>query len=122
MTRGLCFSRWATKNAPNVAAIRVGGLDVSERAIRPVAGVGLHQPRLLDGLEADARGDDVGRLPRARQRAAPQRRELVAGRLLRQRTGLLAPAIGEGHRALALEAPLGVVGGLPVTGQPDQAE
>ena len=100
-------------------ALGVLGADLGERAVRPVAGVGLGEARVLDGLEADARGHDLGRLARAQQRAAPQRDDLDARGDLGQRGGLLAARGVERHGQVALEAALVVVGRLPVAGQVD---
>src|SRR6202035_2490158 len=86
-----------------------------------VARVGLHQPCVLDGLQADRPGDDVGRFAGAEQRAGPQRGESVRGRPLGQVDGLRATRLVERNRELALEASLEVVGGLAVAGQVDAA-
>ena len=97
------------------------GTHVGEEAVRPVAGVGLHQARVLDRLEAGPRGDGVGRFAGAQQRAAPQRRELVGDGALGQLERLRAADVVERDLLLALEAPLAVVGGLAVAGEEDAA-
>ena len=97
------------------------GDHVCEGAVGPVAGVGLHQARVLARLQADARGDGVGRFARAQQRAAPQRGEAVAGGALGQLGRLRTAGVVERHFLLALEAALLVVGRLPVARQVDAA-
>ena len=94
----------------------------SNGAVGPVAAVGLREARVRSiGSQPDRRADDLGRLARARQRRAPQRRPLALRRLARPAR---APARGRGRRAapaVALEAALGVVGRLAVAGQPDHS-
>ena len=102
-----------------VEQLRRFGADVGERAVGPLAGVGLHQARVLDGLEADARGDDVGGFARAQQRAAPQRAKAVGDGALGQLRRLGAAGVVERHLLLALEAAFVVVGGLAVAGEVD---
>ena len=100
-------------------ALGVLGLDLGERPIRPVAGVGLGEARILLGHEADARADDLGRLAGAGERAADERPHLDAGDGLGELAGLGAARVVERHRQVALEAALRVVGRLPVAGQVD---
>src|SRR5206468_7040951 len=98
-------------------ALRVARLDVGERLVGPVAGVGLGKSRVDARLEPEALADDSRRLQRPRQRAGPQRDDVAACRRdLRERIRLRAPGVVQGHRELALEARLAVVGRLPVTG------
>src|SRR5437016_11085231 len=58
-------------------ALGVTRLHLGEREIRPVARVGLREAGVLARLEADPRADDVRRLPRPGERAAPQGGEVV---------------------------------------------
>ena len=94
-------------------------LHLAERSVRPVAGVGLHQPCVQFRLQPDPGCDDLRRFARAQQRAAPQRREPVLGGALGQLGGLRATRLVERHRQLALKAPLEVVRGLTVAGEVD---
>ena len=96
------------------------GVYFGERAVRPVAGVGLHQPRILARLQSDPRGDRVGRFACAQQRAAPQRGELVGDRALGQLCRLRPAGLVERHLLLALEAALEVVGRAAVAGEIDR--
>ena len=100
-------------------ALGILGADLGERAVRPVARVGLDEARVLGGPQADPCGHHVRRLARAQQRAAPQRDDLDPGGHLGQRDGLLATGRVERHGRMALEAALVVVGRLPVAGQVD---
>ncbi len=95
------------------------GDHLLERAVRPVAGVGLHQARVLARLQADPRGDGIGRFAGAEQRAAPQRGEAVGDGALGQLDCLLAPELVERNGLLALEATLAVVGRAAVACQED---
>ena len=95
--------------------------DLLEAAVGPVAGVGLHQARVLFRLEAYALGDRVGGFARAQQRAAPQRAKAVRARVLGELDGLRAPGRIERNRLLTLEATLEVVGGLTVAREVDGA-
>ena len=95
--------------------------DVLEAAVGPIARIGLHQPRVLFGLEAEALRDDVGGFARAQQRAAPQGTKAVGARVLGELGGLRAPGLVERNRLLALEAALEVVGRLPVPREIDSA-
>src|SRR4029077_7556136 len=94
-------------------AVGVLGLDVDEQAVSPVARVGLHQARLLVGLQAGTRGDYVRGFACPRQRAAPEDREWSS--IGRPRGGALGeirrpcPAgLVERNRQVALEAALQV--------------
>jgi len=99
--------------------LRRRGLHRGEGAVRPLAGVGLHQPRVLAWRKAGARGHDVGGFPGPKQGAGPQRREPVPGRALCELGGLGAPGVIQRHRHLSLEAPFPVIGGLAVAGEVD---
>ena len=76
--------------------------SANERSVQSPASVSIRRG-VLARLEADARGDDVGRFARAQQRAAPQRREPVARprarparRPARGRSRRAGPAAGPG--------------------------
>ena len=102
-----------------VEALRIFRPDLSEAAVRPVARVGLHQPRVLLWLQAKSARDDVGGFTRAQQRAAPQDAEAVCARALGQLRRLCSSRVVERHLLLALEATLEVVCRLAVTGEED---
>jgi hypothetical protein len=95
------------------------GLDLGEATVGPVAGVGLHKPRILSGLQPNPTRDGVGRFAGAQQRAAPQRLKAVGHCPLGEFGGLFAAGVVERHLLLALEAALEVVGGLAVARQVD---
>jgi len=64
-------------------------------------------------------GDDVGRFAGSEQRAAPEHTEAMRGCALGKLVRLGAAGLVERHGQMALEAPLVVVGGLPVAGEID---
>jgi hypothetical protein len=101
--------------------LRFLGDHIGERPVGPVARVGLHQAGVLARLQAGPRCDGVGRFARAQQGAAPQLGEAVGGRALGQLGRLRAPGDVERNGLLALEAPLLVVGRLPVAREIDAA-
>src|SRR4051794_899929 len=122
----LLLQRLAAREAPVLARALPGGpqlrplaLDVVEQPVLPLADVVLGEAHVVPRRQADRLGDDLGSLTGAHDRAGPQCRPVALGGDLGQLARLLDAARVERHDPLALEAPLGVVVGLPVSGEED---